>query len=182
MNWDALGAIGEIIGAIAVVITLGFLAIQIRYSTRSMDESNRLQRATAIDRHADSVNRWRGSLSENEDLARIWLAAIHDEELSDIDHIRFNNLWIVFNNTQRSNYERAILVGERGLADQYAKSIAAESLGSEMVHKAWLVGGPWMALASLEFVSHIEKEMQNMEKSGAGLYRSGSMAATASDS
>ncbi len=72
MNWDALGAI---IGAIAVVITLGFLAIQIRYSTRSMDESNRLQRATAIDRHADSVNRWRGSLSENEDLARIWLAA-----------------------------------------------------------------------------------------------------------
>ena len=76
MNWDALGAIGEIIGAIAVVITLGFLAIQIRYSTRSMDESNRLQRATAIDRHADSVNRWRGSLSENEDLARIWLAEI----------------------------------------------------------------------------------------------------------
>ena len=37
MNWDALGAIGEIIGAIAVVITLGFLAIQIRYSTRSID-------------------------------------------------------------------------------------------------------------------------------------------------
>jgi hypothetical protein len=51
-----------------------------------------------------------------------------------------------------------------------------------MVHKAWLVGRPWMALASPEFVSHVEKEMQNMEKSGAGLYRSGSMAATASDS
>ena len=32
MNWDALGAIGEIIGAVAVVATLGYLAIQIRHS------------------------------------------------------------------------------------------------------------------------------------------------------
>jgi len=144
-----------------------------------MDESNRLQRAATIDRHADSVNRLRGSLSENEDLARIWLAAIHDEELSDIDQIRFNNLWIVFTNTQRSNYERAILVGDKGLADQAAKSIAAESLGSEMMHKAWVVGRPWTALTSPGFVSHVEKEMQNMKESGEGLYLSGSMASTA---
>ena len=30
MNWDALGAIGELIGALAVVLTLGYLAIQVR--------------------------------------------------------------------------------------------------------------------------------------------------------
>ena len=30
MNWDAIGAIGEIIGALAVVISLAYLAIQIR--------------------------------------------------------------------------------------------------------------------------------------------------------
>ena len=30
MNWDALGAIGEIVGAAAVVVTLGYLAVQIR--------------------------------------------------------------------------------------------------------------------------------------------------------
>src|SRR5210317_2489400 len=34
MNWDAIGAIGEIIGAAAVVLTLGYLAIQIRQSTK----------------------------------------------------------------------------------------------------------------------------------------------------
>lgn len=34
MNWDAIGAIAEIIGATAVVITLAYLAIQIRNSTR----------------------------------------------------------------------------------------------------------------------------------------------------
>jgi len=29
MNWDAIGAIGELIGAAVVVATLGYLAIQI---------------------------------------------------------------------------------------------------------------------------------------------------------
>lgn len=35
MNWDAIGAIGEIIGAIAVVATLGYLATQIRQSRKA---------------------------------------------------------------------------------------------------------------------------------------------------
>ena len=34
LNWDAIGAIGEILGAFAVVATLGYLAVQIRQSTR----------------------------------------------------------------------------------------------------------------------------------------------------
>lgn len=174
MNWDALGAIGEIIGAIAVVITLVFLAIQVRYSTRSMDESNRLQRAAAIDRHADSVSRWRGRVAENEDLARIWFAAIHDEKLSDLDRLRLNNLWIILVNTQRSNYERAKLVGEQGLAEQAAKSIAAECLGSDTLKARWLDTRAWHSLASPNYVAEVEKEMQTMEAEGPGFFSSGS--------
>lgn len=34
MNWDAIGAIGEVVGAIAVVISLLYLATQIRASAR----------------------------------------------------------------------------------------------------------------------------------------------------
>lgn len=33
MNWDAIGSVGEILGAIAVVATLFYLANQIRHST-----------------------------------------------------------------------------------------------------------------------------------------------------
>ncbi len=33
MNWDAIGAIGEIVGAIAVVLTLFYLSRQIRHSS-----------------------------------------------------------------------------------------------------------------------------------------------------
>ena len=174
MNWEAIGAIGELIGAMAVVITLVFLAIQVRYSTKSMDESNRLQRAAAIDRHADSVSRWRGRVVENEDLARIWFAAIHDEELSDLDQLRLNNLWIIFINTQRSNYERAKLVGEQGLAEQATKSIAAESLGSDTLKARWRDSRAWHGLASPAFVAEVEKEMQTMEAEGPGFFPSGS--------
>ncbi len=35
MNWEAIGAVGEIVGAIAVVITLVYLAAQIRSNTRT---------------------------------------------------------------------------------------------------------------------------------------------------
>ncbi len=33
MNWEAIGAIGEILGALAVLITLTYLAVQIRQNT-----------------------------------------------------------------------------------------------------------------------------------------------------
>ena len=36
MNWDAIGAIGETLSAIAVLITVGYLAVQIRQNTRGM--------------------------------------------------------------------------------------------------------------------------------------------------
>ena len=36
MNWEAIGAIGEIVGALAVVITLAYLVIQIRQNTAAV--------------------------------------------------------------------------------------------------------------------------------------------------
>ena len=41
MNWDALGAIGEIIGAVAVLATLYYLAAQIKMQNRELEKSNK---------------------------------------------------------------------------------------------------------------------------------------------
>ena len=41
MNWDALAAISEIIGALAVVITLAYLAVQIRQSNDLLRSESR---------------------------------------------------------------------------------------------------------------------------------------------
>ena len=48
MNWDAIGAVGEITGAIAVVATLAYLALQVRFAKTVAAESNRLTRATGV--------------------------------------------------------------------------------------------------------------------------------------
>ncbi len=74
-----LGSLGEFVGAIAVVATLIYISIQVRHSSllleankRATEESTRLARAAALDRHADVVSRWRGRLIENVEVARIW--------------------------------------------------------------------------------------------------------------
>lgn len=40
MNWEVAGAIGEIVGALGVIVTLGYLAVQIRENSRQMKVSS----------------------------------------------------------------------------------------------------------------------------------------------
>ena len=46
MNWGAIGAIGEVLGAIGVIVTLGYLAAQIRQNTQMMKSTVRQQVTT----------------------------------------------------------------------------------------------------------------------------------------
>jgi hypothetical protein len=39
MNWEALGAIGEVVAAVAVIATLGYLAVQMRQNTATVATS-----------------------------------------------------------------------------------------------------------------------------------------------
>jgi hypothetical protein len=171
MNWEAFGAVGEVVGAAAVVLTLGILAIQVRHNTRSMNESNRLERVAALDRHSDSIGRWRATVVENNELARIWFAAAAGESMEGVDRLRLSYLWINFVNTQRANYSRAMTVGEAGLARQAALSVAVEVVLSKVFAEEWKVIEPWTALVSEEFVSAITSEIAN-EAGRSGRYRS----------
>ena len=86
MNWEAISAIGEIVGALAVVITLVYLAIQIR-------EQNRESRAAAID---SLSQQWRGlmsDLSTSETLSDIYLRGLADfDGLSPSEKMRFTTI------------------------------------------------------------------------------------------
>jgi len=48
MNWDAIGAIGQILGAAAVLVTLGYLAVQVRVARSTASDANRLTRAVGV--------------------------------------------------------------------------------------------------------------------------------------
>ena len=48
MNWEAIGAIGEIVGAIAVIATLFYLSIQIRQNATATTRSNEYAQAASV--------------------------------------------------------------------------------------------------------------------------------------
>jgi len=160
LNWDAIGAIGEIVGAIAVVLSLIFLGIQMRQNTRAMEERNKLERSAALDRHTDSVSRWRSELARNQQLTEIWYRAIKDEVLTEQEAAQVNNIFINFINTQRSNFERAKVVGEAGLMQQTARSVAVEVGDSKTMTKLWNISKAWHKLASPDYTEAIDEEIR----------------------
>jgi hypothetical protein len=48
MNWEATGVIAEGIGVIAVILTLVYLAVHVRYARQATMDQNRLTRSTAV--------------------------------------------------------------------------------------------------------------------------------------
>ena len=59
MNWEAIGAIGEVVGASAVFISLLYLALQIRNSRRS-------DQIVAAAGAASAVHDWIGQIVRDE--------------------------------------------------------------------------------------------------------------------
>jgi hypothetical protein len=55
VNWDAIGAIAELLGAIGVIASLIYLATQIRHSREQMDRNDRTTRAAAYQHFDQSL-------------------------------------------------------------------------------------------------------------------------------
>jgi hypothetical protein len=82
MDWDAIGATGEIIGALAVVATLLYLARQTRVSGKASISASRSASAVAM----SELDR---DLARDPELARIFLKSTQ-LELADYDDLEWN--------------------------------------------------------------------------------------------
>jgi hypothetical protein len=103
LNWQDLGNIGEVVSAIAVVVSLIYLAFQIRQNTSQIDQNTEAARATAFDSSIAHTMVARQAIFENEDVARIYYeGSIDPDSLSDQDRLRYrlivhNVLWSIWN-------------------------------------------------------------------------------------
>ncbi|MGR8948210.1 MAG: hypothetical protein ACU84Q_09205 [Gammaproteobacteria bacterium] len=83
MNWDAAGAIGEIVGAAGVIATLGYLAVQIRISNTWQKRQGFRDALKAL---TDSVER----IGDNSD---IYNKGRHDFlALNEDERVKFHSL------------------------------------------------------------------------------------------
>ena len=90
MNWEAIGAIGEVIGAVGVIATLGYLAVQIRQNTSSV-------RASTLQDMNEASAGFLDLMASDEDLGRIFVSGGSDlETLSAEERPRFNFTMLAF--------------------------------------------------------------------------------------
>ena len=86
MNWEAIGAVGETVGALAVLATLVYLAMQIRQNTKAVQ-------AAAIDSANSQVSKIREVIFADADVANMYRRGTEDPaSLSEDDTIRYRLL------------------------------------------------------------------------------------------
>ena len=86
MNWTAVGAVGELVGGVVVVVTLIYLAAQIRQNTRAT-------RAHATASLASEMERNLLAVAENGALAEVFVKASQGVDLSPAEGVRLLFWW-----------------------------------------------------------------------------------------
>jgi len=86
MDWEAIGAIGEILSAVGVIVTLGYLAVQIRHSNKLATWETHQSSVTA---NANTLN----AIMIDPGVAKIYRTGFMDpDQLDEVEKIRFNQL------------------------------------------------------------------------------------------
>ncbi len=95
MNWDAIGAIAELLGAIGVIASLIYLATQIRQSREQMGQNTRAMKAGAYQSFFQSMDEVATRSSSGPEYAKaVRLGSADLDQLSEEEAFYFNN-WII---------------------------------------------------------------------------------------
>jgi hypothetical protein len=71
MNWEAVSAIGQIVGAVGVIISVIYLALQVRSNARQT-------RLASMRSMSDAFNQWLQSLAENAEFGDLYYRGMRD--------------------------------------------------------------------------------------------------------
>ena len=85
INWEALGAVAELLGSVAVVITLLFLVKQIK--TNSVMTQNATVQASS-----DALGNWSRQLTTNPELFRLYRSGLRGDALGNEDRALFDQV------------------------------------------------------------------------------------------
>ena len=130
MDWSALGAISEIISALAVIVTLIYLSKQIKNNTKEVKTEN-------IHRVTDSFNQINILIAGNADLADVWWRGFESfDDLNDKEKSRLNFLLLSVFRIYDSLYYQI----KHGTGDEELWSTELETLDfvfSSQGHRQW---------------------------------------------
>ena len=152
MNWDAIGAGGELIGAIAVVISLIYVGVQVRQNTIVTKRSNARQTAAEHERALSNFL--------EEDVAELILRGTEDfGALSPVEQYRYDlavRIWL-----------ESI---EQAYADAAIGSFPQEQLVAYRNRLFLLLAAPggreWWSRRKVWFSEEFRAELERLQKQG----------------
>ncbi len=155
MNWDAIGAVGEILGAVAVLATLIYLARQIRLNTEEI-------RASRVGGTLKDQADYNQLLASDPDLARIYWTAVDDiEQLTHEEKQR----WLHLCSVMLRNSEAAFYHHQQGnLPDRIHESRERwirRFLGTSGFRWWWQQYADVLDPAFVDYVDRVLKEDQS---------------------
>ena len=154
MNWEALGAIAEVIGAVGVVATLAYLAVQIRQNTRSVRAS------TYQDILLSSIET-RRTIAQDEGLSRMMDATRHPlGELDELALFRTRNVAVAILRT----FENAHYQYTRGMIEEMLWEPWVANI--EQFCRGFGLRELWPEISSLlnrEFREYVEATLRRIE-------------------
>ena len=132
-----LGNYGEFVGAIAIVVTLMFLAVQVRHSWKAMEENSRLVRAAVFETTFTRFSLFRRHIIDSADVARIWREGCADHDLNEDDHTRFEHLGEEFIYGLNASFSQAIAAGNELLSRVLPPVLAASVCNDPGMRTMW---------------------------------------------
>ena len=96
MNWDAIVAIVEIVGLIAVVASLVYLAIQVRQNSQLISQNTLVARSAMVHATSASYARFFELIADNSELAGIFHRGKKSEELDPVEIEMFEAILEVY--------------------------------------------------------------------------------------
>jgi len=155
MNWDAIGAMGEVVGALAVVATILYLATQLRMS-------NKFEAANHQDVHMDRIRQRLLVLAQDGDLTRIVGAAARGEELDRTEAARAAAFAAHRIAVQRDAWARARTLGKmQGLPEPnfYLDILIDEMRRDQFLLNRWKKDAPRTIAWESEFKEYIDRRL-----------------------
>ena len=153
MNWDALGAFAELVGAIGVVLSLVYLATQIRQSARA-------QRAATLQAFSEAITQAGNELARDEKLQLILSGMSEFRSLSEEERFRVH---LVLTGLFR-RFENVVLQQDLDLVDPevaaaFLKPVHAMA-SMPGVREWWTL---WQGIFSPQFVEYVNDAAANPE-------------------
>ena len=130
MNWEAIGAVGEVLGAFAVVLTLVYLAVQIRQNTSS----------TRTSTYSDTTDGWHNYLQSQSvaDIDLLISLAKNPSKLTNADFYRGYYLCrVMFRRMEHDYFQFKVGTFDPATWNAYVKSFREDTFSNPAVRAMW---------------------------------------------